>query len=149
HRKVRVGDDRLVARTHERQEREREPARGAAGYERIDARAFGDVPAQVKLEVRVDFAQKRRNALGERVAVLVLLDRLDRAAFDRRGHGEVGLTDREIDRIIQLGGEVENAPDAGRTDTPRTITDQTLGIHISFPTGIWKKLTSRRRASWE
>ena len=52
------------------------------------------------------------HALRQGVAVLAALDGVDGRLADRLGHVEVGLADREVDRVLQLRRQVEHLADA-------------------------------------
>ena len=56
-------------------------------------------------EVRADRFAERRNAGGRRVAVVPVLERLDRGLDDMRCCLEVRLTDAEVDDMTALGGQ--------------------------------------------
>jgi hypothetical protein len=63
------------------------------------------------------------DALRGRVAVPAGVDgRLGRLA-GRRRHFEIGLADREIDRVFEPGREVEDLADARRIEGPGPLRD--------------------------
>ena len=117
HHEVRIEDDDLVARPDQRAEGQHQRPAGAAGNEHLPilvAVLCRDAPAQ-RFEQRLD-------ALRLRVGVVSVVDRLFEGRFDRRGRVEVGLTDRKVDRIGHVGGQIEDLANAG-------------GIDLSHPVG--------------
>ena len=70
------------------------------------------VVAVLLLDLRLELFAQHGHALRQGVAVLAALDGVDRRPADRLGHVEVGLPDREVDRVLQLRAKVEDLADA-------------------------------------
>ena len=74
------------------------------------------VPANVGLEMITQVATKRGDALRGGVTVAVTLHGINRRLLDFIGDRKVGLADREVDRVLQLGAQIEDAADARGID---------------------------------
>ena len=72
-------------------------------------------PISADRSLRQPLAQ-RGDALGLRVAVVAGADRFDRGVLGDVGHVEIGQADREVDRVLHLGREVEDLADARGVD---------------------------------
>jgi hypothetical protein len=86
------------------------------------------VPAHLAAEALPDRAEQLGAALRLGVAVAVLVDGLDRGLLEQVGHGEVGLPDREVDRVLQMRGEVEDLADAARVDRLGAVREDLLNV---------------------
>lgn len=117
-----VGDDALVTWVQERHEREVEGAGGSGGDECGGLTGFPlvgcrTVPVEIVFEPIDDFAQECGIALALGVSVLVGVDGVDCRRADRLGDWEVGLSDREVDRVFECRGESEDSADTRRIDS--------------------------------
>ena len=68
--------------------------------------------AEFFVDAGLELVAKGRQALGDGVGILTGLDGFDASVFDRLRHVEVGLADREVDRVLHLGRQVEHLADA-------------------------------------
>ena len=97
HHEVGIEDDHFVARIDQRQHGQHQPAAGAAGDEHL---AVG-VAVLRRRRGACSFSRSAGDALRRRVAVLAARESPRTAAcLNRLGHVEVGLADREVDRIV-------------------------------------------------
>ncbi len=71
-------------------------------------------------DLGLKFFQQRGDALGLRIAVFAIADGIDHGAAREFGNVEIGLADREVDRVFHFGREVENLADAGTIERSRT-----------------------------
>ena len=126
HHEIGVGDEDLVARADAGEERQHQPAGDAGGDE---VAVVAGVPVrQFAGQVRGDFVLERADALRDGVAVLALLDGVDRGFLDDFGHVEVGLTDRQVDRVGEISGQVEHLADARGVDGAQAVGDEAVGV---------------------
>jgi hypothetical protein len=71
---------------------------------------------------------KLLHSLSDGVAVETVTDAVYGHIFYLVRYVEVGLADAQVDRILKLGGEVEDFPDAGGVDHLHSV-----GNHVLFP----------------
>ena len=75
-----------------------------------------------------EFLPQRGEALGDGIAVVSGLDGPDGSHPARLGHRKVGLSDAQVDRVLELPGEVENLANPGRFELSHPRSDPALGI---------------------
>jgi len=108
HHEGRLEDDHLVAGIDEGHQGQDQPAGGAAGDQQPPIGL-----ARLGSGGRLEPILQRGNALGQRVAVSARVDRRLRSGPGPRRHGEVGLADREVDRVVEPGRQLEGLADPG------------------------------------
>jgi len=154
HDEVGVGDDGLIAGVQEGLEGQQEVAGGARGDQKGGLGGIGlaggaevYIPSDLIAEVIGDSVAQRHDALGHGVAIGIVLDGLDGRLFEGVWDGKVGLADREIDGVFELGPEVEDPPDAGSVDLPGSFRDEAIDVHGGHDKGAGTAL-ERKDARW-
>ena len=79
------------------------------------------------VDLRLQLVAQRGHALRHRVGVLARAMASMRGVFDRLGHVEIGLADREVDRVLHLRGQVEDLADAAGIKSLRSFGKQAHG----------------------
>ena len=64
-----------------------------------------DLDLEALVQIGGDRLAQRRDAVGRRVAVMAVAQRLDRGLDDKLGRAEIGLADAEIDDVAALRGK--------------------------------------------
>ena len=118
HDEVGIEDDHLVAGIDGAAQREQQAAAGAAGDDHL---AIG---VSVGLaDIGQNLGPQLRNALGDGVGVVALVDGGTGGGLDRLGHVEVRLADAQVDGVLEAASQLENLADARRLDMLHAVGD--------------------------
>jgi hypothetical protein len=113
HHEVGIGDHHLVAVVDQRAQGQEQPARDPGGHQGL---LVVPHPAGEGLLLGLELGAQFGDALGLGVGVAVGADGGARGVLDLVGDREVGLADRQVDRVLERLGEVEDAADAAGVD---------------------------------
>ena len=84
--------------------------------------------AVLPVDPGLELVAQHGHALGQGVAVLAALDGVDGGLADRLGNVEVGLADREVDRVGELRAQVKDLANAGAVEGLGSVGDP-VGRH--------------------
>ena len=128
HHERRLEENHLVARIDQRHQRQHEGAAGAARHAERSARLAKFLP-----HLGLEPVTQGRNALRGRVAIFAGVNRRLGRLPGLGRHGKVGLADGEIDRILELGGQIEGLADAGGIKGTSPFGNDAASIHAVGP----------------
>jgi len=126
HHEVRIREDHLVAGVDQHEHRQKQRSADAGGYQ---VRPVVIIPAEFLLAQLGHGRSQLGGALGLGVLVPPVADGLDRAVLYGFGHVEIGLADGQVDRVLQLGGQVEDLAYARGVEQTHAIGDGVAVAH--------------------